>query len=125
MKKIFLVLTLLVSGFGFADFSISTFQCVLISDQEPKNLSNTPTIRINEKTKTMRVDMFPEAKYEEIKPEPPVMSKDTVGWEVEFELAGGLFIVELYYDMSARVYERWNGESYESSFDCRLGSNKY
>ena len=119
MKKIFLVLTLLVSGFGFADFSISTLHCDLYEDFNPLDMSEEITVRLDEKRKTMRVDLFPESQYKELKPDNKNLS-DTYAWVSEFEWNSYLFEIRLEYSMAVIVKQTLNSDTREASFYCSI-----
>ena len=123
MKKIFLVLTLLVSGFGFADFNISTLHCDLLSDSNPVDISDEITVRLDEKKKTMRVDLFPETKYKEIRDDqnnPELKLDDTWRWDSQFKWNTMLYEISLYFDMSFTVKVTRRGETFENVYACRI-----
>ena len=59
MKKIFLTFALLVSGYSFADFNITTLDCEKTNTKS--RFVNKLSLRIDEKRKTIRFNLLPEA----------------------------------------------------------------
>lgn len=119
MKKIFLALTLLVSGFGFTDFFISTLHCNLTSDEKPVEVSHELTIRMDEKRKTMRVNLYPETKYTERRMI-ALGYKDISSWKIEFPWNNVFFEFTLLSDMTVLVSENFETESIYTRYACKI-----
>ena len=66
MKKIFLVLTLLVSGFGFTDLEMTLLDCERMRDDLPRMLFDKKlNVRLDESKKKLRVNLMPATFYDD------------------------------------------------------------